>query len=187
MVIMRLLITFLKRFIQDVTYCDHADQAGYRAARTAGCFGICPAAGWVVTAVTRSCITHQNAATHARREVDSSAGVGSSGGGRATYQSDLVLRPNLSLARAWGTRQFAQQATLADMLDTFNQTTISALRKAFDELPGRCAGTLRHDFRRGDLWLDGDLTGLPASRHAEGSTKGYFAGKKTARAGNWRE
>jgi hypothetical protein len=108
-------------------------------------------------------------------------------GGRATYQSDLVLRPNLSLARAWGTRQFAQQATLADLLDTFNQTTISALRKAFDELLGRCAGTLRHDFRRGDLWLDGDLTGLPASRHAEGSTKGYFAGKKTARAGNWRE
>jgi hypothetical protein len=36
------------------------------------------------------------------------------------------------------------------------------------------------------MWLDGDLTGLPASRRAEGSTKGYFAGEKTASVANWR-
>jgi hypothetical protein len=30
------------------------------------------------------------------------------------------------------------------------------------------------------------LTGLPASRHAEGSTKGYFPGEKTVSGANWR-
>ena len=35
------------------------------------------------------------------------------------------------------------------------------------------------------LILDIDLTGLPASKHAEGSRKGYFSGKKGGAAGSW--
>lgn len=107
-------------------------------------------------------------------------------GGRATSQVDLLLRPNLSLARAWGQDQFAQQATLANTMDAFEQESIKALRAAFESLLMRCSGALCHDFRKGDLWLDGDLSGLPASRRAEGSTKGYFSGEKTASDGNWR-
>ena len=40
----------------------------------------------------------------------------------------------------------------------------------------RCGGV--HDPKQGLLILDVDLTGLPASKHAEGSRKGYFSGKK---------
>jgi hypothetical protein len=107
-------------------------------------------------------------------------------GSRATSQADLLLRPNRWLARGWGQDQFAQQATLADTLDAFDQSSIASLRTAFEMILQTHSAALSHDYRCGDLWLDGDLTGLPASRRAEGSTKGYFAGKKTVLDANWR-
>jgi hypothetical protein len=103
-------------------------------------------------------------------------------GGRATSQIDLVLRPNVALAQAWGQAQFAEQSTVADMFDAMTDTTVGDLQTVFAQLWQTYSATRRHDFRRGDLILDGDLTGLPASKQAEGSQKGYFAGKKTAMA-----
>ena len=107
-------------------------------------------------------------------------------GGRSTSKVDLLLRPNLVLAQAWGQKQFAQQSTMARTLDAFDTETIGSLRQAFETLLKQYSLTLNHDYRYGPLWLDGDLTVLPASRHAEGSTKGYFPGKKTGPVGNWR-
>jgi hypothetical protein len=107
-------------------------------------------------------------------------------GGRATYQADWLLRPNLGLARAWGQAQFAQQSTLADSLDALTATGVGQVRSAFEAITRSRSRTGRHDFRTGALWLDGDLTGLPASKHAVGSEKGYFWGKKTGPAAKWR-
>lgn len=107
-------------------------------------------------------------------------------GGRSTSQIDLLLRPNLPLAQAWGQTQFAQQSTVARTLDAFDAESVSSLRHAFEVLFEQYSLARSHDFRFGPLWLDGDLTGLPASRRAEGSTKGYFAGKKTVSGDNWR-
>jgi len=106
-------------------------------------------------------------------------------GGRATAQANLLLRPNVGLAEAWGQAQFAEQSTLARTFDTLNEASVQALQTAFARLTRTWSHTCCHDFRRGDLTLDGDLTGLPASRRADGSTKGYFPGKKIAMAGNW--
>jgi hypothetical protein len=108
-------------------------------------------------------------------------------GGRATYQIDWVLRPNKALAQAWGQKQFAQQSTVADTLDAMGDESVGQLRQAFEFMLLKQGRTCRHDFRRGDLILDGDLTGLPASKQAEGSCKGYFAGKKTAMDAKSRE
>jgi hypothetical protein len=91
----------------------------------------------------------------------------------------LLLRPNVALTRAWGQAQFAQQSTLADALDAFTADSIASLRTAFEAILDQSGWSLAHDFRTGNLYLDADLTGLPASRHATGSTKGYFAGEKT--------
>lgn len=107
-------------------------------------------------------------------------------GGRATDQVDQLLRPNLGLAQAWGQTRFAQQATLARTLDALTETGVGQVRRAFEKITRAWSQTCRHDFRRGPLWLDGDLTGLPASRHAVGSEKGYFWGKKTAPGAKWR-
>jgi hypothetical protein len=106
-------------------------------------------------------------------------------GGRATSQADLLLRPNRGLAQAWGQSQFAQQSTLADTLDGFEEVSLASLRTASELILQRWSATLHHDFRTGLLWLDDDLTGLPASRRAKGSTKGYFPGEKTGPGGNW--
>ena len=105
-------------------------------------------------------------------------------GGRSTAQIDLLLRPNPSLAQAWGQTQFAQKSTVADALDAFDESAVRSLRQAFEVMLRAHALALHHDFRTGALWLDADLSGLPASRRAQGSTKGYFAGEKTALAVN---
>lgn len=105
-------------------------------------------------------------------------------GGRATSQIDLLLRPNRGLAQAWGQTQFAEQSTVSDMFDAMTDASVSDLHAAFAQLWQTHSQTKQHDFRRGGLILDGDLTGLPASKHADGSQKGYFAGKKTAMGAN---
>ena len=107
-------------------------------------------------------------------------------GGRATSPADLLLRPNRWLARGWGQEQLAQPATLADTLDAFNQSSIASLRTAFEMIWQTHSAALSPDYRCGDLGFDADLTGWPASRRAQGSTKGYFAGKKTVLDANWR-
>lgn len=106
-------------------------------------------------------------------------------GGRSTAQINLLLRPNRGLAQAWGQTQFAEQATVSRTLDACDASSLAALREAFGILLKRYSSVLQHDFRTGALWLDGDLSGLPASRRAQGSTKGYFAGEKTVSDDNW--
>lgn len=107
-------------------------------------------------------------------------------GGRATSQADLLLRPNRLLARAWGQDEFAQQSTLADTLDAFDTSSVNRLREIFEEMVATWSASCQHDFRTGLLVVDEDLTGLPASRRAEGSTQGYFAGEKTESVAKWR-
>ncbi len=102
------------------------------------------------------------------------------GGGRALYQSNWLLRPNRPLACAWGQSEFAEQSSISDTFDALDAASLQALQAAFARITQNWSQTCRHDFRRGDLTLDGDLTGLPASRLADGSRKGYFAGKKIA-------
>ena len=84
-------------------------------------------------------------------------------GGRATSQANLLLRPNTGLAQAWGQAQFAEQSTLARTFDALNEASVHALQGAFARLTRTWSHTCHHDFRRGGLTLDGDLTGLPAS------------------------
>ncbi len=100
-------------------------------------------------------------------------------GGRATVQANWLLRPNRLLAHAWGQDEFAQQATLAATLDAFDPASVTQLRHAFELMLSEQSASCHHDFRTGTLLVDDDLTGLPASRRAEGSIKGYFGGEKT--------
>jgi hypothetical protein len=107
-------------------------------------------------------------------------------GCHAVSQIDTRIRPDTALAQAWGLEHFAQQSTVADTLDCFTDLHVHQLREATGQIY-LCEGQApRHDSaREGLLILDIDLTGLPASQHAEGSTKGYFSGKKGGTAGNW--
>jgi hypothetical protein len=98
-------------------------------------------------------------------------------GCRAISQVNTRLRPDTALARAWGRDRFADQSNLARTLDAFTTTEIAQLRRGSEALLRREGHVLRHDFANEWLWLDIDLTPLPISKHAEGSTKGKFGQK----------
>lgn len=95
-------------------------------------------------------------------------------GCRAIVQVNTRLRPDIALARAWGRERFAEQSTLARTLDAFSSAEVAELRHGSEALFRRESRVLGHDFVHDWLWLDIDLTPLPISKHAEGSTKGKF-------------
>jgi hypothetical protein len=107
-------------------------------------------------------------------------------GCRALVQVNTRLRPDLALAHAWGRACFADQSSLARTLTVFTPAHVAQLRHGSDTLFRRESHTFRHAFAQDWLWLDIDLTPLPASKHAEGSTKGKISGKKTRTGVNWR-
>jgi hypothetical protein len=105
-------------------------------------------------------------------------------GCRSISQVNTRLRPDLALASAWGRSQFAEQSILARTLDAFESDHNAQLRQGFEVLLRQESQVFRHSFGDEWLYLDIDLTPLPSSKHAEGSTKGKFE-KKTATGANW--
>jgi hypothetical protein len=95
-------------------------------------------------------------------------------------QIDLRIRPDVVLAEAWGREQFAEQSTLAETLNAFNETAVTELRHAVETIHQQQGQVFHHPFATELLRLDIDLTGLRASPRAHGSTKGYFSGKRNA-------
>jgi len=99
-------------------------------------------------------------------------------GNRAICQINTTLRPDLPLARAWGQEQFAEQSTVADLLNQATHTQVVQLQRGHAALLRQHSRALRHDFDAGWLLLDYDATGLLISKNAEGSEKGYFTGHR---------
>jgi hypothetical protein len=99
-------------------------------------------------------------------------------------QINTRLRPDTALAAAWGRDRFADQSTITRVLDTFTPRAVAQLRTAVEQIYRREGQALHHPFAHELLFLDIDLTGLPAGRRAEASTKGYFSGEKTAVGAN---
>ena len=100
-------------------------------------------------------------------------------GCRSIAQVNTRLRPDIALAHAWGRDRFADQSTLTRVLDAFTPTHVDQLRRGCEALFRRESQVLHHDFAQSWLFLDIDLTPLPISKHAEGSTKGKFEQKNS--------
>ena len=89
------------------------------------------------------------------------------------------IRPDRALAQAWGLACFSEQSSVANTLNRFTEIHVAQLRQAVNTIYLREGRAVQHNYTsQGLLILDVDLTGLPASKHAEGSRKGYFSGKK---------
>jgi len=107
-------------------------------------------------------------------------------GCQAISHIDTRIRPDRALAQAWGLECFAQQSIVADTLNRFTEIHIAQLRQAINTIYLREGRAVQHDYTsQGLLILDVDLTGLPASKQAQGSRKGYFSGKKGGVDANW--
>jgi hypothetical protein len=98
---------------------------------------------------------------------------------------NVRLKPDRTLAKLCGLAQFADQSTLARMVDELSQKQIEQLREKSTSLMYLRSQTRNHDWR-GHLWLDFDLTGLVCGKSAEKAEKGYFSGKKTQWDVSWR-
>lgn len=105
-------------------------------------------------------------------------------GCRSVWQINTKIRPDPVLAQAWGRPRFAEQSTVARVLDVCQQDQVDQLRAGGDTLYRWIGQAPHHNWTAGELVVDIDLTGLPAGPQAKGSTKGYFSGKKGHAAGN---
>ncbi len=105
-------------------------------------------------------------------------------GCRAVAQINTRLRPDRLLAQAWGRECFAEQSTVARVLDGCAATQVAQLREGVEQLYRWLGQAPQHAWRTAPLLIDIDLTGMPAGRQAEGSTPGYFSGKRGPAAGN---
>ena len=99
------------------------------------------------------------------------------------YEVNERLKPETGLATLWGWEAFSDQSNLSRVLDALSLKQIDILQ-AQTQLIGRRLSRVPGRDWRSFLWLDFDLTGLPCSKRAEASQKGYFSGKKTRPAAN---
>lgn len=104
--------------------------------------------------------------------------VGILGGCSALYEINCRLRPDLPLQRAFGRERVADQSTISKTLNAFTERSVHQLREAIESIQCSHSALFSHDFEQEMLLLEVDLTGLRASKQAEGSTKGYFSGER---------
>jgi hypothetical protein len=99
-------------------------------------------------------------------------------GCRCVSHVNTHIRPDKKLAEAWGRTRFHEQSSLARVLDVCQERQVAQLRAGVEGVYRWSGQAPRHVWSGTPLLVDIDLTGLPAGRQAEGSTKGYFSGKK---------
>ncbi len=125
--------------------------------------------------------THTTEPVHALLDL----AVGILAGGEVVAQVHPTMRSDPVLAQAWGRAAFAEQSTMARVLDACPPLQVAQWRQAHAATLRWLGQVYSHAFAQDWLRLDVDLTALEASAAAEGSEKGYVPGKKTHRGGNW--
>lgn len=103
-------------------------------------------------------------------------------GAKAVSHTNFTLRADPALYRAFGLPGCAEQSVIAETLDATTEADLIAFRQALTDLFECSSQARRHDFQQELLVLDVDLSPLPASRHAEGSTRGYM-GRSRSKTG----
>lgn len=121
-----------------------------------------------------------NKPTHCLEPIDAlyDMWIGILAGCEVVAQVNTTIRADPLLARAWGREQFHEQSTIARVLDACSPLQVIQMREASESLFHWLGQAHRHDVRDGLLRLDIDLTGMPASKRAEASTKGYFSSRR---------
>ena len=130
---------------------------------------------------------HFDTPTHSKDPVEALLDmlVGILAGCEVVAQVNTTIRTDPILARAWGREQFFDQSTIARVLQACRPSQVEQMRSASEAIYHWAGRSHRHEFEQGLLRLDIDLTGMPASEGSEGSTKGYFSGKKTSQDASW--
>jgi hypothetical protein len=103
-------------------------------------------------------------------------------GASTVKETDTTVGTDPAVQRAFGLPAGPDQSTLQDTLDAATWENVAQLRQLAEEW-FRCYSPAVARLAAGALvWVDIDLTPLPASRRAEGSARGYF-GRERAKQG----
>lgn len=100
--------------------------------------------------------------------------VGVLAGAKAVSHTATTVRLDPALISAFGLPGCAEQSSIAETLNAATEQDVADLQVALNELFRAHSHSRQHDFTRDFLVLDVDLSPLPASKHAEGSERGYM-------------
>ena len=96
-------------------------------------------------------------------------------GAHGLCEINTRLRSDESLQRAFGRSSCAEQSVVQQTLNACTARNVAEMRQAVDLIFRRHSHSFRHNYRKGWQLLDIDMTGLPCSKRAELSAKGYFS------------
>jgi len=98
-------------------------------------------------------------------------------GAHGLCEVNTRLRGDESLQRAFGRQSCAEQSVVQQTLNACTPRNVAEMRRAVDLIFRRHSKAYRHNYRRRWQLLDIDMTGMPCSKRAELSAKGYFSTK----------
>ena len=102
-------------------------------------------------------------------------------GGQGIAEINSRVRTDKALQMAFGRTACAEQSVTSETLNACTDINIKQMEAVARKVYQEFGQGYRHDYEKGYLLLDIDLTGLLAGKQAEGSSKGYFSGSKNAR------
>jgi len=102
-------------------------------------------------------------------------------GGGGIVEINTRVRPDSSVQRAFGRINCAEQSTASRTLNACTPENVTQLQLALTLILRQHSRSYCHDYAVRWQVLDVDVTGMPAGRHGEGVTKGYFAKSKNRR------
>ncbi len=108
--------------------------------------------------------------------------VGFLAGIKAVSHTATTVRVDRALTTAFGLPDCAEQSVLADTLDAAGEADVADVQAALAELFAQYSQARQHPFEQELLVLDIDLSPLPASKHTEGSERGYL-GRSRSKTG----
>jgi hypothetical protein len=100
-------------------------------------------------------------------------------------QINTKLAQEVAVLHSFGREKSADQSTVQRTLSSCNSENVAEFQQALAQIFATNSRSRQHKFGKNKkpLVLDIDLTGLPCSKHYEGSKKGYFADCKPGTTG----
>jgi len=96
-------------------------------------------------------------------------------GAHGLYEINTRLRSDESLQRAFGRKSCADQSVVQQTLNACTERNVLQMQQAMNVIFQEHSRAYRHNYRTRWQLLDIDLTGLPCSKNAGLSAKGYFS------------
>ena len=101
--------------------------------------------------------------------------------GHGISEINQRVRTDKALQMAFGRTACAEPSVSSETLNACTELNARQMKEVVKTVYQAFSRGYRQDYKPGPLRLDVDLTGLLAGKQAEGSSKGYFSGKKNTR------